>query len=249
MLARLQTSEKIENLCQFLKKWQFNDYAELLHLATGEGLPGNTTWQSFERFCCSFRALLSLGFENGETVPLASLHSGCKLRDDDRITITNRHLSVCKAAHQYRTDSRSSVCAATDRTRDAKEVVTQHSGTLDQDAQAAQLRRVVLNGPSAAAGDFFLSLKLQAPSKTIIHEVGQCKLVKKKLTQATYNEERNKSASPEDIFILYTKSETSNDFSLPNRSGLVDAPCWDSYFGPFSGRAYMAFNNKSSELF
>ena len=119
MLARLQTSEKIENLCRFLKNWQFNDYAELLHLATGEGLLGNTTWQSFEVFCCSFRALLSLGFENGETVPLASLHSGCKLRDDDRTMVVNRHPGVCEAAHQYRTDSRASVCAATDRTRDA----------------------------------------------------------------------------------------------------------------------------------
>jgi hypothetical protein len=229
MLARLPMSEKIENLCQFLKNWQFNDYAELLHLATGEGLPGNTTWQNFEVFCCSFRALLSLGFENGETVPLASLHSGCKLRDDDRIMIANRHLGVCEAAHQYRTDSRSSVCAATDRTRDAKKVVTRHSGTLDPDAQ---LRRV-----------FFLSLKLQAPSKTIIHEIGQCKLVKKKLTQATYNEERKNSASPEDIFILYTNSEASNDFPLPNRFGLVDAPCWDSYFGPFAGRAYMTLRS------
>jgi len=35
-------------MCQFLKNWQFNDYAKLLHLETGQGLPGNTTWQSFE---------------------------------------------------------------------------------------------------------------------------------------------------------------------------------------------------------
>jgi hypothetical protein len=62
-------------------------------------------------------------------------------------------------------------------------------------------------------------------------------LVRKKLTQATYDTERRKSTGLDDIFILYTRSETANDFVLPERSGLVDASCWDSYFGPLSDRA------------
>jgi hypothetical protein len=43
-----------------------------------------------------------------------------------------------------------------------------------------------------------------------------------------------------DIFTLYTPTETSDDCAPPDRSGLVDASCWDSYFGPFFSRAYMA---------
>ena len=106
MLARLPTSKNTERLCRFLRNWQFNDYAELLHLATGEGLPGNTTWQSFEVFCCSFRILRSLGFGDGEEVPLEFLHSGCKLRDDRETMVVNRHLDFAEAVHQYRSDEK-----------------------------------------------------------------------------------------------------------------------------------------------
>src|SRR5439155_8635167 len=223
MLARLPTSKNTERRCRFLRNWQFNDYAELLHLATGEGLPGNTTWQSFGVFCCSFRILRSLGFGDGEEVPLEFLHSGCKLRDDRETMVVNRHLDFAEAVHQYRSDSMARKYAATCKARSAEEVDTRHSGTLNADAQ---LSHAILNGTSAPAGDFFLSIEIpaqRAPNgrgslgKTV-REVGQCKLVRKKLTQATYNAERNKSAGPDDIFMLYTRTETSNDYVLPDRS-------------------------------
>ena len=72
----------------------------------------------------------------------------------------------------------------------------------------------------------------------IVREVGQSKLVKEKLNQETYNEERNKSAGPADFFILYTTAETLDDIALPDRSGLVDKSSWNSYFGLFAGRAF-----------
>jgi len=40
-----------------------------------------------------------------------------------------------------------------------------------------------------------------------------------------YDEERNKSARPNDIFMLYTDTKISNDFALPDQSGLVDMSC------------------------
>jgi hypothetical protein len=52
------------------------------------------------------------------------------------------------------------------------------------------------------------------------------------------------SKDPDDIFMLYTKTEISDDFVLPDRSGLVDASCWDSYFGPFADRAYIASRSR-----
>jgi hypothetical protein len=253
MLARLSTSDNTERLCQFLRNWQFNDYAELLHLTTGKGRPGNTTWQSFEVFCCEFRILRSLGFGDGQQVPLKFLHSGCKLRDDRKTMVINRHLNFAEASHQYGTDSMVRKRVATSKTRSAEEVDTEHSGTLDADAQ---LSHVIPNGTGAAAGDFFLSIEIptqRAPNgrgslgKTV-REVGQCKLLReKKLTQAMYNAERNKSAGPDDIFMLYTQTEIPNGCVLPDQSGLVDASCWDSYFGPFSGRAYIASKCGSSQ--
>ena len=253
MLARLPVSKNTERLCQFLRNWQFNDYAELLHLATGKGLPGNTTWQSFEVFCCSFRILRSLGFGDGQEVPLEFLHAGCKLRDDRNTVVVNRHLDYARALHQYRTDSMARKRAATGKARSAEQVETQQSGTLNADTQ---LSHVILNGTSAPAGDFFLSIEIpaqRAPNgrgslgKTV-REAGQCKLIQEKLTQATYDAERKKSAGPDDIFMLYTQTETEilDDYALPDRSGLVDASCWKSYFGPFTGRAYLASQYSSS---
>jgi hypothetical protein len=252
MLARLRPSKNTERLCRFLSTWKFNDYEELLHLTTGEGLPGNSTWQSFEVFCCSFRILRSLGFGDGEEVPLELLHSGCKLRDDRETMVVNRYLDFAEAVHQYRTDSMAKKHPAPRNARSAEEVDTRHSGTLNADAQ---LSHVILNGPSAAVGDFFLSIEIpdqRAPGRKAslgetVREVGQCKLIRDTLTQAKYNAERKKSAGPDDIFILYTQTGISNDCALPDRSGLVDASCWDSYFGPFSGRAYMALQYSGSE--
>jgi hypothetical protein len=245
MLARLPPSQNALRLCEFLTRWKFNDYAELVHLETGEGLPGDTTWQSFEVFCCSFRILRSLGFEDGQEVPLDVLHSGCKLRDDRKTMVVNRHLDLAKAACQYETKS-------TDKEWSAEEVETKNKGTLNADAQ---LSHVILNGTSAPFGDFFFSIKIPTQRALngrgslgeTVREVGQCKLVRAKLSGGTYEAEREKSAGPDDIFVLYTQTRTPKDCALPDRSGLVDASCWDSYFGPFSGRAYLALRSSSQD--
>ena len=234
LLARLLPPENSERLCQFLREWEFNDYQQLLHLQTGKGPTGKVTWQNFEAFCCYFRMLRSVGFGDGQEMRFKRLHAGCKkLRDDKSTMVVNRHLDYAEAAHQYSTEATS-----------AKYVVTKHVGTLDADNQ---LFHVILNAPSASAGDFFLSIQTPAQRSTSFRrfraklcEAGQCKFVKEKLNKETYNEERSKSAGPDDFFILYTTSETSDDIALPDRSGLVDKSCWMSYFGPFASRAFIA---------
>ena len=60
---------------------------------------------------------------------------------------------------------------------------------------------------------------------------------------------RGKSLLGQTISLCCTrKPEILNDCALPDRSGLVDESCWDSYFGPFSGRAYMALEYSSSKV-
>ena len=243
LLARSLPPENTERLCQFLREWEFNDYQQLLHLQTGKGHAGKATWPNFETFCCYFRILRSLGFGDGQEVGFKRFHSGCKkLRDDKNTVVVNRHLDYAEAAHQYSTEATS-----------AKDVVTKRIGTLNAENQ---LFHVILNAPSPSAGDFFLSIQT-APQRSpsfrrfqsqIVREVGQCKFVKEKVNKETYTEERNKSAGPDDFFMLYTTAKTSDDIALPDRSGLVDESCWMSYFGPFAGRAFIASRYVGSQV-
>ena len=83
------------------------------------------------------------------------LHLGCKLQDDQKTMVVNRYLDFAEAVHQYRTDSVAKKHPAPCNARSAEEVDTRHSETLKADAQ---LSHVILNGPSAAAGDFSLSI-------------------------------------------------------------------------------------------
>ena len=60
-------------------------------------------------------------------------------------------------------------------------------------------------------------------------------IMQKKANRATYNAERDKSAGPDDIFMLYTETETSDDYICIARS------IWAR---PFSSRAYMALSSR-----
>jgi hypothetical protein len=240
LFARVLPTED-ERLYQFLTEWEFNDYQRLLHLETGKGPTGNTTWQDFETFCCYFRVLRSLWFKDEQEVEFKRLHQGCKkLRDDKNTIVVNRHLNYAEAIHQYSTKAIST-----------QDVVTKHTGTLNTDNQ---LFHVILNASSAPAGDFFLSIQtppspsFRCPQSKIVREVGQCKFINGKLDKKKYNEERNKSAGSDDFFILYTTTETPDDLALPDRSGLVDRSCWMSYFGPFAGRAFIASRYAGSQV-
>lgn len=212
LLARLPDSQESERLSQFLKSWQFNDYMELLHLASGH--LANHPRYNFGAFCSSFRIFRSLVFEDSKEVPLRLLHSGCKLRDDRGTIVVNRQL----------------------RNLPYKSSTTAQTANIYA-RQGDHKLSAILNNAS-----FSFDMEM-AGRRDHVREIGQCKLAKA-LNQATYDLERIKSAGSDDIFMLYTHAETSNDWSLPDRSGLVDGACWDSYFGPFSGRAYMAWVNR-----
>lgn len=177
---------------RFLRNWQFNDYAEHLHLVAGERLPGNTTWQSFEAFL-----LFVLDFvvsEDGEEVPFESLYSGCKLQDDEGTMVVNKHLIEAV----YRTDLRAGKT---------------QKGTLNT---CDQLFHVILNSASAAlAISFSVSRYLHSglrirgaklSVKKLSVKSGSVKLMRKKLTQAT---------SPDDIFILYTSCSLMRLAGIP----------------------------------
>ncbi|CAG8485765.1 12341_t:CDS:2 [Ambispora leptoticha] len=88
-----------------------------------------------------------------------------------------------------------------------------------------QHRHVVVNAKSA---------KAEGP---IANEIQQYKLYNGdiKINQKGYDEEREKSASKNDFFIL----TTTQGITLPANSGIVDQESWRSYFDPFTGRAFI----------
>jgi hypothetical protein len=155
--------------------------------------------------------------------------------------VVNRHLNFAEAAKRYETKS---TAGEHGNAWIAEDVKTKNNGTLNANAQ---LSYVIRNAAGAKAGDLFMSIETTAKpfqnrkgsQGDIVREVGQCKLIQGHLTKAMYDHERNKAAGQDDIFVLYTHTK-SHDFKLQDRSGLVDESCWDSYFGPFAGRAFIA---------
>ncbi|CAG8616900.1 19902_t:CDS:2 [Dentiscutata erythropus] len=98
-----------------------------------------------------------------------------------------------------------------------------------------QFRHCIINALSSPYGDSFLSLDQLAVSKK------------------QYQEEREKSASENDFFILFTTANCN--IEIPKRSEIVDKNTFTSYFGPFAGRAYRSamapsiYNNKVKNIY
>lgn len=79
-----------------------------------------------------------------------------------------------------------------------------------------------------------------------IHEVQQYKLVHDVVTPTLFEAERDKSIAPSrDFFLVFTATTSSKIQSdaLPLRSGIIDKTCFDSYYGPFAGRAFLCAEN------
>ncbi|PKK60411.1 hypothetical protein RhiirC2_719135 [Rhizophagus irregularis] len=79
----------------------------------------------------------------------------------------------------------------------------------------------IINGVSAPYGDAFIWLDTTLQNAN----------------EDDYINERRKSASDNDYFMLYITKECN--INLPGKSGIVDRNCWNEYFGPFAGRAYI----------
>ncbi|CAG8540349.1 3386_t:CDS:1, partial [Cetraspora pellucida] len=74
------------------------------------------------------------------------------------------------------------------------------------------------------------------PGTETPNEIHQFKLRIKAVSKKEYLEEREKSASENDFFILFTTANCN--IKIPKRSGIVDRNAFTNYFGPFAGRAY-----------
>ncbi|CAG8583669.1 13208_t:CDS:2 [Funneliformis caledonium] len=161
---------------------------------------------------------------DGELTSISRIHIGARLNGD--FEFKNHHFELECAVHQEDTNS-------SNYGKGKKEI----NKTVD----VRECKYCIINGAFAPYGDAFLgldvNLKLGKPNE--VHQYKRWKV--NSLTAQDYQNERKKSASNKDFFILFITTNCLN-FKLPKNSGIVDASNWDKYFGPYSGRAHAYAN-------
>ncbi|CAG8496294.1 2897_t:CDS:1 [Acaulospora morrowiae] len=213
-----------------LRDWEFDDYGEQRALLNPITSLQPKSWQSFERFVASFRCIKSAVIEEDELINISEVHGGARLNGDIEFKNHNLRLEIAK----HHTDTKSKNLTAN---------VECYNSTVD----VRQFKHCIINAPTSPYGDSFLSL--DQPGTESPNEVHQFKLRKKAVSKKEYQEEREKSASENDFFILFTTANCN--IEIPKRSGIVDKNTFTSYFGPFAGRAYrsaIANNNKVKSI-
>jgi hypothetical protein len=201
-----------------LQYWRFDDYQEHLSKEDKCLASGYCTWQNFEIFNANFRCLKSRMINEGEIVSISEIHRGAKLNGD--IKYTNHHLHLDISSRQI--DTRST------QTNSKQWYIECEHNTID----IRKCTHCIINKISALYGDALIGLDLPGSK----NEVHQYKLLNDKST-FDYSEERNKSASKKDFFMLITTKDL--DINLPQNSGFVNKQNWEQYFGPFSGRSFV----------
>ncbi|CAG8631663.1 229_t:CDS:1, partial [Paraglomus occultum] len=208
-----------------LREWNFYDVKEVQHKNDPTDYPaGAQFWQHFEEFVAIVRALKSKVYNQSDVVSLETIHRGANHSFDD-LKILNRHLRIARAIHQEQTASTSVRLVQCDK----------------EQVNVANCEHCIINGYSASAGDIFLGIEYantKTGTNTKALEVHQCKLVKNNVSQKLYEAEREKSmnSNRKDVFILYTCGKAN--VSPPSGCAIVSQENWNSYFGPFAGRAF-----------
>ena len=214
------------NLDPLIRDWPFWDYTDIHKLWNGDPSPGTRTWQNFEFHCARIRAIKSKVLGDGLTTNLSSVHFGARLNGDREIQNLLLDVHFAKKRHGTKTT----------RTNKSKWKVKCCDGKV-VDVRAC--KDCIVNAPGASAGDFFVGLQAPDGSSTGA-EVWQCKFhtASEKVTHSLFQQEYKKSVSAQDFFMFITTARTNN-FILPENSGIVDADNWFVYFGPWANRLFM----------
>ncbi|KAF0465052.1 putative crinkler family protein [Gigaspora margarita] len=220
-----------------LRDWEFADYGEQRALLNPVTSLQAKSWQSFEKFVASFRCIKSAVIEEDEPTSISEVHAGARLNGDIQFKNHNLQLEVAK----HHTDTRSKTLTASGWN------IVCYNSTVD----VRKFKHCIINAPASPYGDFFLSL--DQPDTESPNEIHQFKLRKKAVSKKEYQEEREKSASENDFFILFTTANCN--IEIPKKSGIVDRNAFTNYFGPFAGRAYRSamanpsiYNNKVKNI-
>jgi len=182
------------------------------------------TWNQWELFNAYFRSVKSTVFK-GQQVNFQELYHGALLNCETfQVTVTE--LDFAKASRQYSTKS-----------GEADQIQTER-GTFC----VSSCSHFFINCSNAKAGDGWCGLQCNPPRR----EIHQYKLVKDNISKVQFKNERKKAAGDEDIFLLFSIYQNKFEMSdLPKNSGIVYLDNFQSYYGPFAGRAFLITGTSS----
>ncbi|CAG8563497.1 17546_t:CDS:2, partial [Acaulospora morrowiae] len=170
--------------------------------------------------------------EDDEPTLISEIHAGARLNGD--IQFINHSLHLQFTEHQTDTNSENNPTSEWN-------VECKNTNTI---VNVQKFKHCIINATNSLYGDAFLSL--DQPDAKSVNEIHQYKHTEKTISQDLYQEERKKSSSENDFFILFTTSDSVN-VKLPERSGIVDSKVFSTYFGPFAGRAYKSVESSIAE--
>lgn len=192
-------------------------------------LPGSRLWwQDWELFTAQFRVLKDDALRDC-TVSYAALHHGAFWRANSlpSFDVVCSLKSVEVSSKQLDTK-----CIPA-------EVRCEHGNFNPRDGQ-----QVILNAASSPAGDAFCFLNLAADGTRA--EIHQCKLhgspAALTLSADMMEEEREKAATPDALFLIFSTFDSVEMANIPPNTGVVCKANFDAYFGSFAGRAFFLAN-------
>jgi len=201
---------------------------ETVEAHTTSSVPTYMTWQHWEDFVARYWCFKT-SVLNGQTVTWQKLHNGAffqQVTSRDNPEFVVKKLKLVTALHHGMTNSTMK-----------GEIVT-HEGKITPSGG----NHHILSAYGNPAGDSFCFLPLTTP---VVFSIS-CKSQVTARSISDYKEEHYKATKGcNDFFIEYSLSKytsfTTND--LPNgRCGLVCEDNFESYFGPYSGRAFILKN-------
>lgn len=210
--------------------WKIDDYSAMLS-SEDKPLAHDVPWGNFERFIVRFRYLKSLLMEENDITSITEVHRGARLQGNIKFKNHQLNEPVC-AIHQTATK--------TTQSNETKWSIQTTDGPTD----VRKYKHIVMNACGASAGDSFLCLDTELVAS--VNEVHRYKSTD--ITQEDYTREREKAAADQDYFLLFTTQDKVPAFDLPYKSGIVAWDNWDSYFGPFAGRALFYQNQAQPNI-
>lgn len=184
-------------------------------------------WQHWEDFVARFWCLKTSFFAN-EEVEWRSLHAGALFKDR-----TSNPKVFVKALNLVTADSHCST-----KSSSAPSEIFTNIGSVKPKDGNHHIRSAV--GNPAADSFCFITERLPGGNHSAAYSMS-CKNVLENRTLEEYKAEYDKAASNDDFFMEFSTSDYSFDpKDLPSeRCGIVCKSNFATYFGPFSGRAYL----------
>jgi Crinkler effector protein N-terminal domain len=171
-------------------------------------------WQAWEQFNSRFRALKSNFFSQQSSVLWTEIHIGARFGEGCDRRVIERPLICVPTTKQMSTKSkgfRKGTCSC---------------GKDDGQCVVYQPIKGCLCGDA--------SVCLEDSTNGFFHEIHHCS---DDVSLDVVKRAKRRAAGCDDLFVFYCTSRVTGDVSTLSNVAVVDATCWNKYYGPFADRA------------